>query len=262
MLNKKWNAQSYSENSRLQYKASKKFFDELPLRGDEIILDIGCGTGLLTSEIAKRVPQGKVIGIDSSEDMIAFAAEHYSRPNLEFFLMRAEDFNFPFKFDIILSSFCFHWIKDKQALFHRVAAHLNKDGSTRFIMPLRHQGIARIRNRLMTGAKWAQYFSASDAQEVLVFDCNYDHYAEEVGLDNLNYQIEEVITNFENSAKLKTFLKNIDSYLDRIPTEDLQDEFMQDVVDLYLQEYPRHSNDSCAVTYTYGKIKSQGVKTK
>lgn len=262
MVNKEWDAQSYNENSALQYKASKKFFNDLPLKGDEIILDIGCGTGLLTSEMAQRAPQGEVIGIDSSESMIVFANEHHSQPNLKFVLMRAEELNFSFNFDVIISSFCIHWIKDKQAFFHKIAAQLKQNGSISFIMPIRHRGIAKIRHQLMMESYWSQYFDRGDAQEVLVFEEKYHEYAEEAGLDNLIYQTEDVITNFESSAKLKAFLKNIDSYLDRIPTEELRDKFMQEVVDLYLQENPCAIDGSCAVTYTYGKIRSQGIKNR
>lgn len=260
MQTKKWNSQLYNENSQLQYKAGKRFFDEISLKGNEIVLDIGCGTGVLTNVITKRVPDGKVIGIDSSKNMISFAKGHYSQPNLKFILMQAEELNFPFAFDVIVSSFCVQWIKNKQVFFKKIASYLKQDGSAHIIMPFRHQDISKIRSKLMVEAKWSQYFNIKDAQELLVFENKYKSYVEESGLDNLNYQTEDVITIFENIEKFKVFLKNVTSYLDCLPTESLQDEFMQDVIDLYLQKHPSSPDGSCTVTYTYGKIRTKGLK--
>ncbi|MHB1948955.1 MAG: methyltransferase domain-containing protein [Gammaproteobacteria bacterium] len=259
MTTKTWNAQSYSNNSQLQYLASKKFFETLLLNGNEKILDIGCGTGLLTREIAEKVPNGFVCGIDSSENMITYANEHSLLQNIEYKLMKAEELCFPHTFDIIVSSFCLHWIKDKQDLFHRIARHLTKDGATRLIMPFRHEEIARIRSKIMSEPKWESYFEKTAAQELLIFDNQYDVYAKEAGLDNINYQTEDVTTIFETSIKLKEFLQNVTSHLNYLPTE-LQDNFMQEVVDSYIGTHPASENGNCSITYTYGKISSKGIK--
>lgn len=260
MTNKTWNAQSYSENSQLQFRASEVFFSTLSLKGSETILDIGCGTGLLASETAKKVPNGKVIGIDSSENMINYASQNFISPNLEFKLMRAEGFNFSHNFDVIVSSFCLHWIQDKQALFYRIVKHLNPGGITRLIMPFKHEEIAKIRHTIMSEAKWSSYFDANSISEILIFDNQYDVYASKAGFCNLKFETEQVTTQFESSAKLKTFLLNVTSCLDQLPTKQLQDEFIQDVVDAYLELYPLRDDGSCFITYTYGKVSSQGVK--
>lgn len=262
MAIKKWDAQSYSNNSQLQYLASKKFFSTLSLDGSEVILDIGCGTGLLTSEISQKVLNGKAIGIDSSDNMINYAAKHYQFPNLEFKLMRAEELNFPFMFDVIVSSFCLHWIKDKQELFYRIAKHLHPEGITRLIMPFKHEQIAQIRHKVMCDDNWTQYFSDEAIKEVLIFDNKYDVYANNAGLDNLGFQTEDVKTHFANPTELKAFLKNVTAYIDKLPTQEMQDAFMQEVIDLYLKNNPPLEDGTCSITYTYGKISSKGVKQK
>jgi len=50
--------------------------EELNLKGDETILDLGCGNGLTTKELAGKVPNGKVVGIDNSISMIETAKSH------------------------------------------------------------------------------------------------------------------------------------------------------------------------------------------
>jgi trans-aconitate 2-methyltransferase len=238
MFTKTWNAQSYSENSQLQYRASKKFFETLTLKGTETILDIGCGTGVLTSEIARKVPQGKVIAIDSSDSMIAFATQKFESSNLEFILMRAEELNFKFKFDVIMSSFCVHWIQDKAALFQSMAANLKESGRLIIIMPFRHVEIAEIRSHLMAQERWASYFDETETKQLLVFDNNYKTYAIEAGLDNLIFQTEDVTTQFINATKLKAFLANITYEINKLPTEELKNAFMQEVVNIYLKKHP------------------------
>ena len=43
------------------------------LRGDERVLDVGCGNGKVTREIAALVPRGSVVGVDASAKMVDFA---------------------------------------------------------------------------------------------------------------------------------------------------------------------------------------------
>ena len=50
----------------------------LDLKGSERILDVGCGEGKITAEIASRVPRGSVVGVDPSRDMIGFAKRHFT----------------------------------------------------------------------------------------------------------------------------------------------------------------------------------------
>ena len=68
-----WNARDYHENSSMQRRLALELIDRLTLKGDEHALDIGCGDGKVTAELARRVPLGLVVGIDSSEEMVRFA---------------------------------------------------------------------------------------------------------------------------------------------------------------------------------------------
>ena len=63
---KTWDGDDYHKNSNSQQKEALKLLDEHPIRGDESILDVGCGDGKITAEIANRVPEGRVLGIDKS----------------------------------------------------------------------------------------------------------------------------------------------------------------------------------------------------
>jgi trans-aconitate methyltransferase len=68
-----WDARDYAEHSQGQYGWGLSNVERLGLRGPEWVLDIGCGDGKLTAEIARRVPAGRVVGIDNAPGMIEFA---------------------------------------------------------------------------------------------------------------------------------------------------------------------------------------------
>ena len=86
----RWDAGDYRESSSAQLQWARELLGILHLSGNERVLDIGCGDGKVTAEIAKRLPSGSVLGIDNSEEMIKFSGENFPRkkyPNLDFQLI-------------------------------------------------------------------------------------------------------------------------------------------------------------------------------
>src|SRR4030095_13213199 len=82
-----WNAEAYQRVSALQRWLADKSLTTLTLHGDERVLDVGCGVGRVTADIAARLPRGSVIGVDASQDMIASAARTFppaAHPHLHF----------------------------------------------------------------------------------------------------------------------------------------------------------------------------------
>src|SRR5687767_2281707 len=81
-----WNATAYNQISALQAAMANEELARLAFKGDERVLDVGCGDGKITAEIATRVPRGAVLGVDPSRNMIEFATSHFAatRPNLRF----------------------------------------------------------------------------------------------------------------------------------------------------------------------------------
>jgi len=89
-----WNAAEYAANSAVQQTWARELITQLQLRGDEHVLDVGCGDGKVTAEIARAVPRGSVTGVDASPSMIRFARKAFPpgrHPNLEFQVMDARE---------------------------------------------------------------------------------------------------------------------------------------------------------------------------
>jgi trans-aconitate 2-methyltransferase len=74
-----WDAKAYSERNALQKWLADSHLAQLELDGTERVLDVGCGDGKVTADIARRLTSGSVLGIDPSTRMIAFAQAHFAR---------------------------------------------------------------------------------------------------------------------------------------------------------------------------------------
>ncbi len=126
-----WNAASYHILSNPHVDWGERVLARLPLRGDETVLDAGCGTGRLTARLLERLPNGKVFGFDRSANMLA-EAEANLRPRfgdrVTFLQGDLLDLDLPEPVDAIFSTATFHWVLDHDALFARLFAALKPGG--------------------------------------------------------------------------------------------------------------------------------------
>jgi trans-aconitate 2-methyltransferase len=129
-----FDGEKYRLASTHQKEWGMRLIAELPLTGRERILDLGCGDGALTAQLAARVPQGLVVGLDSSPSMIAAAARQ-ALPNLRFQLRDMRALACDQEFDAVFSNSALHWVKDHPDLLRRVLRALKPGGFARFNFP-------------------------------------------------------------------------------------------------------------------------------
>ncbi len=120
----KWNAELYDSKHEFVSQYGKALLAELDLAPGQVILDLGCGTGKLSGELASA--GAAVIGVDSSSEMVEKARS--SHPALEFIVADATKLPFCNRFDIIFSNAVFHWIPDQDALLSSVLRALKPGG--------------------------------------------------------------------------------------------------------------------------------------
>ena len=91
----------------------------MKLRGDEVVLDAGCGTGRLTADLLEVLPRGRVVGVDLSENMLRSAREQLAQFGARASLVACDLLHLPFEraFDGIVSTAAFHWVLDHDQLF-------------------------------------------------------------------------------------------------------------------------------------------------
>jgi trans-aconitate methyltransferase len=121
----------YKKASTHQKEWGNKIISEFKLNGNEKILDLGCGDGVLTKQLSDLVPHGFVLGIDSSQGMINTAKELESS-NLLFRQLNINDIDFSDEFDIIFSNATLHWILNHKNLLANSYKALKRNGVVRF----------------------------------------------------------------------------------------------------------------------------------
>ncbi|CZT55886.1 Trans-aconitate 2-methyltransferase [Eubacteriaceae bacterium CHKCI005] len=129
-----WNATLYREKHGFVPEYGKELLQYVNRDPDQNILDVGCGTGVLTNLLA--VHGARVVGLDASEDMIAVAKESY--PNVTFVEGNATHLPFQEEFDTVFSNAVFHWIQHQAELLDGICRALRPGG--RLVCELGAQG--------------------------------------------------------------------------------------------------------------------------
>jgi len=148
MIKADWNPSLYNDKHSFVYEYGSSLVGLLDAKKGERILDVGCGSGQLTYQVAQT--GAAVVGIDSSPQMIADAKSKY--PAIGFFVMDAADFSFDEPFDAIFSNATLHWVLNKEgsvksmygALKHggRLVAELGGKGNVQTIVAQLRQSLA------------------------------------------------------------------------------------------------------------------------
>lgn len=123
-LKAQWNAELYDDKHSFVWKMASGLLDLLAAKPGERILDIGCGTGRLTAQIAAT--GAEVVGVDASRTMVQQAREKY--PALRFEVMDAREIAFTEPFDAVLSNATLHWIKEPSRVVAGIANALGPGG--------------------------------------------------------------------------------------------------------------------------------------
>jgi trans-aconitate methyltransferase len=154
-----FDGKKYAQASAHQKEWGARLIAELDLDGTEHILDLGCGDGGLTSQLAALVPQGRVVGVDASPGMIDVAGTR-ATGNLSFCLMDINHWTLADRFDLIFSNATLHWILDHGVLLANVYDHLTDTGVARFNFA--GEGncscLCRVVNEVMQQNKYEPYY--------------------------------------------------------------------------------------------------------
>jgi|SRR5215212_363698 len=130
---REWDAPAYDTLNAPMNERGNDAVARLELRGDETVLDAGCGTGQVTATLLERLPHGRAIALDGSRQMLDAARERFAGDERVAFV-RA-DLGAPLagalgrvQLDAIVSTSTFHWVRDHDALFRHLADVLAPGG--------------------------------------------------------------------------------------------------------------------------------------
>ena len=208
-----WNADRYHDLSSPQQEWGRRVLERLPLEGHEAVLDVGCGTGRLTADIAARVPNGRVVGVDRSPAMLRTAApwlDEHARGTL---LVLADAVALPFRrvFDAVFSGATFHWVHDHSALFRSIITVLRPGG--RLVAqcgggPNIAQLLGRA-DRLMRDANFSPFFEDWTEPTYFADIASTTRRLTAVGFVDVDVSLEPAPTPFDGPESFQEFIANV-----------------------------------------------------
>lgn len=223
---REWNAPDYQRLSDPHVTWGRRVLDRLPLRGDETVVDAGCGTGRLTAEVLERLPHGRAIAVDQSRNMLV-EAEAQLRPRfgdrVSFVQSDLLTLGLPEPVDAVFSTATFHWIGNHEALFARLFALLRPGG--RLVAQCGGgPNLAKLMARfaaLTTEPPYRDAFAGWDGPWLFADDAETAKRLAGAGFDQIDTSLEEAPTSMADAPTYRDFLETVilRSHLERIPGE-------------------------------------------
>ncbi len=233
---REWNAAEYHRLSTPQFQWGQRVLSDLHLKGDECVLDAGCGTGKLTHLLLRNLPRGRVVGIDLSRNMVMHArrdlqAEFGDRAQF----VTADLIALPFcnVFNGIFSTASFHWVLDHEALFRNLFAAL-RPGGWLHAQCGGGPNLARLRQHVRTLSQTPVFLHWLGQFPEPWFFSDADGAASRLrsnGFEEIQAGLEVAPVTVSSSEEFQSYLRTfvLHRHLELLPTEALRERFVQEL---------------------------------
>lgn len=260
-----WDAnlvRSYVHHSDLQRRWAWAFLasNVHQLKGNERILDIGCGEGKITADLSKFIPQGTILGIDPSLPMLEWAQKQYCSleyPNLTFQKGGFLEPNISESFDIIISNCALQHCLDQPQAFENLANLLKPGGKLWIMIPaLDNEAWKQARKNVQTSSKWACYWQNTSPRKFFTIE----ECAELLKNTNLEVRrIEKIQTKdpFIDREEFVNFL--LGTFTPAVPLE-MAKAFYEEMIDEYLRLLPDAMDTLGVIEARFGRIEIEATK--
>lgn len=260
-----WNAGDYAKHSSAQQEWARELIAKLKLKGHELVLDIGCGDGKVTAEIAGYVPDGGVVGIDSSEEMIGLAQKNFvndENPNLSFRVCGAGDLPFRDQFDVVFSNATLHWIKDHRPVISGIRRGLKPGG--RILLQMGGKGnaaaVLSAVEEMMEEDEWRGYFSDFQFSYGFYEPQEYTNWIGEAGLSPVRIELIPKVMTYDQRDGLAGWVRTTWlPYIERVP-DGKKEEFIAALVDRYIMKNQPDGEDKIRVQMM--RLEVEAVKNR
>ena len=242
---REWNSSAYHRLSQPQFGWGRKLLERIAVRGDETVLDIGCGTGRLTAELLERLPHGRVIAVDLSRNMLEKARDHLlPRFGGRVAFIEADMQALPFEqiADGVFSAAAFHWAPDHDRLFQGLFRALKPGG---WIEAQCGGGpnLERIRHRvkaIIARPEFAPHFAAWANPWEYADPETTTGRMRRAGFVAVKTWLESSPAHLSGAEDFKEYLATVTlhRHLERLPTPELRDRFLSELAERAAEDDP------------------------
>jgi trans-aconitate 2-methyltransferase len=248
-----WDSEAYDRLSDPQFSWGLKLIETLPLRGDETILDAGCGSGRLTEELLKRLASGRVIAVDASQNMVNTARKrlHEHLRRIEIRHADLTDFALPKPVDGIFSNAVFHWVPDHTQMFRSLFAALKPGGW----MVAQFGGggnLSRLKARvsaMRTEEPFRRYLE--DFDDIAHYESvdPTTQRMKDAGFVDINAGLHPAPVSFSDALTFKSFIRsvNMHRYVAKFPPE-VEEDFVDRLAAMASKDVPSYTLDYVRLT--------------
>lgn len=242
-----WDADQYFQFSSAQQKWARESINKAKIKSDEQVLDLGCGDGKVTVEIAELVREGKVLGVDNSEAMINLAKEkfpHSKYSNLSFKVLDAKELNFNEEFDVILSNAALHWVDDHLKVLKGMYNSLKNAG--RIILQMGAKGNVPEAffsvEKVISKPKWSGYFTRMGFPYYFFNEKEYTSLILQSGFKEHKIYVEEKDMQHKGKEALKGWIRTTWlPYTQKVPDEQ-RENFIEEAFNVFAENFPADKN--------------------
>ena len=242
---REWDSESYHRLSDPQFGWGQKVLDRVHLRSDETMLDGGCGTGRLAGELLQRLPRGRLLAVDLSENMLC-AARQELEPRFagQAWFVVADLQRLPFHQVAhgIFSAAVFHWIKDHERLFRSLHDVLRPGGW------LEAQcgggpNLAKLLQRaeaIISAPHLAQFFAGWRSPWEYASPETTAERLQHAGFIEINTALEPAPVQLASDKEYREYLANVifHRHLERIKQPELRERFLNELTSMSAQDDP------------------------
>jgi trans-aconitate 2-methyltransferase len=233
-----WAAADYERISSLQRAMAEEVLALLDMAGAQRVLDVGCGNGKITAEIAARVPHATVLGVDPSHEMIEFASSHYDAaayPNLSFAIADARSLPYREEFDVVVSFNALHWVPQQEEALQSICAAMKPGGRAQLRMVCKGErhSLEHVLEKTCLSERWSEYFKEFHKPYVHLTPEHYRELATRNGMEVVRVQGEDKAWDFKTRSAFEAFGSvTFVEWTRLLPKQDEMD-FVVDVLDRY-----------------------------
>jgi trans-aconitate 2-methyltransferase len=195
-----WDGALYEQVNALQRWVADRSLADVRFRGDEQVLDVGCGDGAITARLADRLTTGEIQGIDVSPRMISAAQDRH--PGLNFEVGDVLTMPYHAAFDVVTSFNVLHWVLDQREVYARIRAALRPGGwaLVQFVCGSPRPSLEATAMNVCRQPEWAASFGDFEAPFVHPEADDVTRLVQAVGLEVISATVDDLRWDFRSGS--------------------------------------------------------------